>query len=160
MAHIDDSGTPPTADDSAEIERAQHEDALGKKVLDTAGRRGPMVMSTPESIREDNEAIAQAERNAAVTTAARVASHELLSFGELQRALNVKRRAISGAVHAKRLFAIVGPSGENYYPAYYADSTIDLRSLEKISKALGSLPGAVEAPLFNIEVGSTAGDAP
>ena len=105
-------------------------------------------MSTSQSIRQGNEAIARAEQNAAATTAARIANHELINSGALQHALNVKRQAISSAVKAKRLFAIVGPSGENYYPAYYADPTLDRRSLEKVSKALGSLPAPSKHHFF------------
>ena len=135
----DSSALPPLAD-SDELARAHREDALGKKVLDAVGRRGPMVMLTPKSIRQGNDTMVRAEQNAAVTIAARIANHEHISSGELQRALDVKRQAISGAVKAKRLFAIVEPSGENYYPAYYADPTLDRRTLEQVSKALGSLP--------------------
>lgn len=138
----------PATEDSEELERAQHDDAVGKKFLDAAGRRGPMVMSTPESIRQGNEAMARAEQNAAATTTARIANHELISSRELQLALGVKRQAISGAVKAKRLFAIVGPSGENYYPAYYADPTLDRRTIEQVSKTLGSLPAPSKHHFF------------
>ena len=143
-----DSSAPPATVDSDELGRAQREDAVGKKVLNAAGRRGPMVMSTPKSIRQGNEAMARAEQHAAATTVARIANHELISSGELQRALDVKRQAISGAVKARRLFAIVGPSGENYYPAYYADPTLDRRTLEQVSKALGSLPAPSKHHFF------------
>jgi hypothetical protein len=141
-----DEGTavPPTA----ELARAQHEDTVFKKVLDVAGRREPMVMSTPESIRQGNEAIALAEQTSATITAVRIAKHEFLNSGELQRALGVKRQALSGAVKAKRLFAIVGPSGENYYPAYYADPTLERRTLERVSKVLGSLPAPSKHHFF------------
>jgi hypothetical protein len=143
-----DTSAPPVAADSDQLERAQREDAVGKKVLDAARRRSPMVMSSGESIRQGNEAMARAEQHAAATTAQRIANHELISSGELQSALDVKRQAISGAVKAKRLFAIVGPSGENYYPAYYADPTLDRRSLERVSKALGSLPAPSKHHFF------------
>ena len=143
----DGSALPVLADPDA-LERAQREDAVGEKVLDAAGRRGPMGMSTPKSIRQGNEAMARAEQNAVATTAARIANGELISSGELQRALDVKRQAISGAVKAKRLFAIVGPSGENYYPAYYADPTLDRRTLEQVSKVLGSLPAPSKHHFF------------
>lgn len=148
LVPIDAGSTQPATIDSGELTRAQREDALGENVLDAAGRPGPTVMSTSQSIRQGNEAMARAEQNAAATTAARVANHEFISSGQLQRALNVKRQAISGAVKAKRLFAIVGPSGENYYPAYYADPTLDRRTLEKVSKALGSLPAPSKHHFF------------
>ena len=143
-----DSNALSDAPDSDELERARREDAVGKKVLNSAGRRGRMVMAPPTSIRQGNESIARRKENAAATTAARIANHELISSGELQRALDVKRQAISGAVKAKRLFAIVGPSGENYYPAYYADPTLDRRTLEQVSKALGSLPAPSKHHFF------------
>ena len=148
IVHSHDSSALQASVESDELARAQREDAVGKKVLNAAGRRGPMVMSTPKSIRHGNEAMARAEQNTAATTAARIANHELISSAELQHALNVKRQAISGAVKAKRLFAIVGPSGENYYPAYYADPTLDRRVLEQVSKALGSLPAPSKHHFF------------
>jgi hypothetical protein len=141
-----DEGTAvPT---TAELARAQREDAVFKTVLDVAGRGGRMVMSTPESIRKGNEAIALAEQTSATISAVRIAKHEFLSSGELQDALQVKRQALSGAVKAKRLFAIVGPSGENYYPAYYADPTLERRALERVSKVLGSLPAPSKHHFF------------
>jgi hypothetical protein len=143
-----DSGPLSIAAHSAMLERAQREDTLGDTVLEAARRSEPMLMSTPESIRLGNEAMAEAEQGAAATTASRIANRELISSGELQRALDVKRQAISGAVKAKRLFAIVGPSGENYYPAYYADPTLDRRKLEQVSKLLGSLPAQAKHHFF------------
>lgn len=143
-----DRSTLPAIDDPDALERAQHEDAVGNKVLEAATRRGAMVMSTPESIDQGNEAMVRAGQNAAAMTATRIANHELISSGELQRALAVKRQAISGAVKAQRLFAIVGPSGENYYPAYYADPTLDRRAIEQVSKALGSLPAPSKHHFF------------
>ena len=148
LVPIDDSTAPPAATDSVELARARREDALGNKVLDAAARPGLAIMATSVSIRRGNDAIARAEKNAAATTAARIANNELIGSGDLQRALNVKRQAISHAVKAKRLFAIVGPSGENYYPAYYADQTLDRRTLEKVSKALGSLPAPSKHHFF------------
>lgn len=134
--------------DAGELDRAQREDAVGERVLNAAGHHGRMIMSTPLSVRQGNEAITRAEQNAAVTTAARIENNELISSGELQHALQVKRQAISSAVKAKRLFAMVGPSGENYYPAYYADPTLDRRTLEQVSKALGSLPASSKHHFF------------
>ena len=151
LVPIDDGSALPVAFDTEELTRAQLEDALGVKVLDAAARPGPALMSTSLSIRQGNEAMTRAEQNAAATTAARIANHELISSGALQRALNVKRQAISAAVKAKRLFAIVGPSGENYYPAYYADPTLDRRTLEKVSKALGSLPAPLKHHFFTLK---------
>ena len=127
---------------------AQREDAVGKAVLDAAGRRRPMSLSTAKSIRQGNEALARAEQNAAAALSARIANHEFVSLVDLQRALAVKRRAIFDAVKARRLFAIVGSTGERFYPAYWADPGLDRRALEQVSKALGSLPAASKHHFF------------
>ena len=76
----DDSTAVPT---TAELVRAQREDAVFKKDMDAAGRRGRMVMSSPKSIRQGNEAMALAEQTSASLTAVRIAKHEFLSSGEL-----------------------------------------------------------------------------
>ena len=143
--HESAPATPATA---PELARARAEDAMGDRVLARAARALPAALSSPESIRQGDEAMAQAARNTVITTAARIAKGELISSGELQRALNVKRQALSGAVKAGRLFAIVGPSGDNYYPAYYADPSLDRRALEQVSKLLGSLPAASKHHFF------------
>lgn len=145
LVPCDESTAVPT---TVEWARAQCEDVVFKQVMDASGRGEPMVMSTPESIRKGNEEMALAERTSATLTAVRISKHEFLSSGELQDALQVKRQALSGAVKAKRLFAIVGPSGENYYPAYYADSTLERRALERVSKVLGALPAPSKHHFF------------
>ena len=138
--------TPPQT--PASLRRALREDALFESMLHTASDRGPFAMSTPESIQQGNEAMTKAEQNTATITKKLIESKELLTSGELQSALHVQRQAISSAVKAKRLFAIVGPSGENYYPAYFADASLDRRTLEKISKVLGSLPAQSKHHFF------------
>ena len=143
--HESAPATPATA---PELARARAEDAMGDRVLARAARALPAALSSPESIRQGDEAMVQAARNTVITTAARIAKGELISSGELQRALDVKRQALSGAVKAGRLFAIVGPSGDNYYPAYYADPSLDRRALEQVSKLLGSLPAASKHHFF------------
>jgi len=144
----DESRVLPATSDMDVLGRAQREDALGEAVLEAARIGKATTMSSPESIRRGDETIARAVKNARTTTAAHIANKELLSSGELQQALGVKRQALSGAVKSERLFAIVGPSGENYYPAYYADPTLDRRTLEQVSKLLGSLPAASKHHFF------------
>lgn len=134
---------PVSAEDR---KRAAREDAAVQAVLSAPLPRGSM--STPESRRRGKEAMAAGAQNAAATLQARIASKELISSGELQRALDVQRQAISLAVKKNRMFAMVGPSGENFYPAFYADSSLDRRALEAVSQTLGSLPGASKFYFF------------
>lgn len=72
----------------------------------------------------------------------RIAHKELLPSSEFQAALNITRQSLSEAVRVGRMFALVGPSGENFYPAFFADASLDRRSVEKAAKALGTLPAA------------------
>jgi hypothetical protein len=130
------------------LRRAQREDEHGEKAMTAVMLRRKRTMSTSESIRRGNELIAQGRQRALQTTAESIANGELISSVELQEALGVQRQAISGAVKSERLFAIVGPSGENFYPAYFADPTLDRRSLEQVSKVLGSLPAASKHDFF------------
>jgi len=138
----------PATHNLDELERAHHEDIVLEQVLASARRRVGTPMSTPESIRRGEELIAQAKQNAAATTAARIASRELISAMDLQQALGVTHHAVNIAVKAQRIFAIVGPSGKNYYPAFYADPTLDRQSVEHVSAALGSLPGPSKLYFF------------
>ena len=141
LVPADDNQALPPSGQSQSLKKAQQEDAAAENALDLARRRSG-AMSTLASVREGKQALARAEQHAVTSVMARIANHELLSSAELQRALNVKRQAISGAVKAGRLFALVGPSGDNYYPSFYADPTLDRRIVEKVTKALGALPAA------------------
>lgn len=134
----------PSANDAPasaeERKRAAREDATLQAVLSAPPRRGSMA--TPESRRRGAEAMAAGALNAANTMQERIAKGELISSGELQRALGVQRQAVSLAVKKNRLFAMVGPSGENFYPAFYADANLDRRFLESVLQVLGTLPAA------------------
>lgn len=60
--------------------------------------------------------------------------------GQLCERLNITRQALSKAKNDKRMFAIIGPSGDAYYPTFFADAKHDRRQLEKVSRALQDLP--------------------
>lgn len=46
------------------------------------------------------------------------------------------------------LFAFVGPSDENYYPAFKVDPSLDRRAIEQVSKVRGALPAASKYYFF------------
>jgi hypothetical protein len=147
LATLDSSGAVPEEFDSEELARAAWEDAHADAAM-VMLHHGPQVMSTPQSIRAGSEERAAVVQAAATTLDKRIENGELIGSGVLQRALNVQRQALSAAMKAGRLFAFVGPSGENYYPAFYVDPTLDRRAVEKISKALGGLPAASKYYFF------------
>jgi len=135
----------PSAEEQA---RADHEDEVARKAFEAMNRPGRRQTVTAKSIREGNEAMERAVAAAAEAVKERIEKGELITSAALQSALKVNRQAISGAVKADRLFSIVGPSGKNYYPAFYADPKLDRRAIEKVSKALGSLPGSSKYYFF------------
>lgn len=72
----------------------------------------------------------------------------LLPASEFQSALNISRQAISKAIKENRLFCLDGPCGENWYPAFFADASQNRRSLERVCKQLGELPGPSKWQFF------------
>lgn len=72
----------------------------------------------------------------------------LLGSAEMRERLGISRQALSAAVRAQRLFVLAGPSGDFLYPAFFADGRHDRAVLEKVSRALGSLPGGAKWEFF------------
>lgn len=72
----------------------------------------------------------------------------LLSAADFQQKLGISRQAINKAIHENRMFYLDGASGENRYPAFFADGRHDRRNLEKVCKVLGNLPGASKWQFF------------
>lgn len=124
------------------------DDAAIERALAKAREGKSPVYSTPESIRQGEEILAQARIDAANNLVERINRGEFIPLGQLQAAWPVDHAAINDEVAARRLFAVVGPSGENYYPAFYSDPSLDRRALEEVSEALGSLPAAVKYYFF------------
>jgi hypothetical protein len=77
-----------------------------------------------------------------------IAAGRLLGSADMRERLGISRQALSAAVRAQRLFVLSGPSGDFLYPAFFADSRHDRAVLEKVSRALGSLPGGAKWEFF------------
>lgn len=131
-----------------EMKRAQEEDRILQRVLDEASNGPPRPMSTPESIAAGRLALAEGRVRAAETLARRIGNKELLSAGELRSALGITQAEIDEAVASNRLFALEGPGGEPYYPAFYADADVDRSGLELVTQELRDLPAASKYHFF------------
>jgi hypothetical protein len=118
----------------------------------------PMV--TEESARRGDAIMTQARADAAVQLKKKIARGELVSSKEMQDRLHVSRQSISRAVNEGRLFAIVGPAGANYYPAFYADPKHDRRLVEQVIRQLGTLPPTVKYHFFTSQSFSLNGKTP
>ena len=72
----------------------------------------------------------------------------LLGSAGMRERLGISRQALSAAVRAQRLFVLAGLSGDFLYPAFFADGRHDRAVLERVSRALGSLPGGAKWEFF------------
>lgn len=123
-----------------EMERAEEEDLMLQRVLEEGRNLPDRPMSTPESIAAGNAAMAEGRARAAETLARRIENKELLSAGELRGALGITQADIDDAVGTNRLFAIDGPDGAPYYPAFYADAGVDRPLLGWLHKSCVTCP--------------------
>lgn len=58
------------------------------------------------------------------------------------------------------MFWIDGASGAQWYPSFFADEAIGRRDLERVSQALGALPGAIKWQFFTTPKHSLDGRTP
>lgn len=123
-------------------------DAKLEEALRTAHERASGPMSTEKSRQESATFIEQMRTNQAGALLRSIERKEIITSKELQDRLQVRRRYISDAVKAGRLFAIESPSGEHYYPAFYADLKYDRRALEKVAETLGCIPASMKYHFF------------
>lgn len=72
----------------------------------------------------------------------------LLTSANVLAPLGISRQALSKAVKEHRMFFVDGPSGTQLYPAFFVTDKQKRRILEKISRALGDLPGPSKWQFF------------
>ena len=123
----------PTRD---EWNRAQEEDRIADVALARMRRRRPSTVPTPESIAAGDAAMAEAYKRAAEVVVRRIESRELLSIDEFCGAVGVTRDWLSDALTEGRLFAIAGPHGRSFFPAFYADAGIKRSDIEQVARVL------------------------
>lgn len=129
-------------------------DQLAEKI----GAAAPVV--SPQVRRENNRFMENMKSEADSARKGHIASKKLLPPGIFQEKLGISKQAISKAVKENRLFVVMGPSGENFYPAFFSEEKYDRRTLEKVSKTLGSLPGGSKWQFFTTPKGSLDGRTP
>lgn len=75
-------------------------------------------------------------------------SGQLLDSQRLAAMMGVTRQAINKAESELRMFSLDGIAGKKLYPAFFADSKIDRRAIQKVSKALEQLAGSSKWQFF------------
>lgn len=124
------------------------EDANVQQILHDARSRTPAPMVTEQSVREGAVLISEFRRGSAAALARRIESKELITREELVERLGGNSRWVASALKSERLFAVLAPAGVDYFPAFYADPSIDLRALGQVTKVLSGLPAASKYHFF------------
>lgn len=97
--------------------------------------------------------LAGLEKQAAPARQSLVDSGQLLPPKNTWEALQMSRQALAKATRDKRIFFVdVGPNP--YYPAFYLTGSIDRKTLAKITKLLGDLPGWSKWQFFTMPKGA------
>lgn len=134
-------------------EHDSHDSREARLIADLADALDPNQQvrptSEPKRVEQRNEKFMEGMAAQAVERRREeIASGKLLSATTLAARLSITTQAVSAAVRADRMFVLNGPSGEGYLPAFFADEKYPRRALEKVSKALGKLPGASKWEFF------------
>lgn len=109
----------------------------------------------------DNDAFMANLQQEAMRSRARLRDEgKLLESADICDRLHVTRQALSKAVAEQRLFALDGPGGRKLYPAFYSDSKLPKRDVERVAQTLGELPGATKWQFFTTPATTLGGKTP
>lgn len=130
------------------VNAAVAEDAKTEQILHDARNRPPTVAVTAKSMRESADLMSEFRRGSAAALERRIKSKELITREELVERLGGNRRWVTSALRGERLFAVQAASGVDYFPAFYADTSLDRRALGNVAKMLSGLPAASKYHFF------------
>ena len=86
-------------------------------------------------------------QNAEQSMAAMVRDGALIAPAAFAQAMSFTRQALSKALKANRVF-YVEVAGERHYPDFFLDHRYQRRQIERVSQALGDLPGPSKLQFF------------
>ena len=85
---------------------------------------------------------------------------ELLGEAQICERLAIDQAELRKAVGDGRLFCLEGSRGEDWYPAFFADSVAGLHDIERVSLVLNPLQGDVKWMFFTTPKYSLGGQTP
>lgn len=125
-----------------EVTAAQAEGVKVKAILRAARKGQPTSVTTSESIDSNADFMTGMRAGSERALLNRIRCKELITKEELIARLGGNRRWVNNALKAEHLFSLPGPSGVDFFPAFFADDSYDRRALCKVAYALEGLPGA------------------
>ena len=133
---IDLSSLPPE-----EVAKSMAETVMVEKILRDARTLPPVPKHSVESIREGEEFMATMRLGSEAALLSQIDRGELITRDVLVTRLGGDSRWVNEALKAGRIFSLLGPSGVDHFPSFFADSTYDRRAIGRVSKVLALLPG-------------------
>jgi hypothetical protein len=124
-----------------EVATAVTEDVMVEKILRVARSRPPLTMVTEKTIRQGDRFMAKMRLASQAALLSRIERGELITQDELVTRLGGNRRWVNNALKAGRVFSLQAPSGDCYFPLFFAESSYDRHALGRVSKVLARLPG-------------------
>lgn len=134
---LEDGLDGPSAD---ELAAAAAEDVKVAAILRRTRTAPKKSDANPDSARRSAEFMAKMRLGSEQALARRIERNELVSKDEFIAMLGGRRRWVNEALKAGRLFSLTAPSGLEYFPAFYADDSYELRALGRVAKVLKGLP--------------------
>jgi hypothetical protein len=145
-----------------EVAAARAEDIVVEAALRRTRAEQREPAGPPESVQQNEAFMEKMRVGTERALARRIKSGELILRDQLIQALGGKRRWVSEALRAGRLFSVKDSSGVEYFPAFFADNQYERRTLSKVVQALEGLPNESKYYFFtrkSIRLGMTALEA-
>jgi hypothetical protein len=137
---------------------AQEEERIAERAFEQMKTKRTQE-PTPESIAAGEAHLAEAHVRATETVRRQVESKELLTATNFCDVLEVDADWLDAALDECRVFAITGPGGRSYFPAFYADPTIKREHIERVTRTLALLHPRSQF-LFYTTVRTSLGETP
>lgn len=123
-----------------EVAAARAEGLKVAAILRRARTRPMESDGNPDSARRGAEFMTKMRLGSERALARHIESKELVSKDELIAMLGGRRRWVTEALKAGRLFSLTAPSGIEYFPAFYSDDSCELRAIGRVAKVLKGCP--------------------
>ena len=121
----------------------------------------PKVRELLANLPAENRAFMETlARQSMAARARQVENGALLTSADLCALRQITRQALSKAVKDGRVFWLDGPSGVQLYPSFFARPKSERIAFEKVSRALGNIPGGSKWQFFSTPKRSLGGITP